>query len=129
MRSLRFNIYKNIINIVPLYIVHYFIYMYIYIHILPEINIFSSHFWFLFLSHHLRKMLNKNHMAWSSHCGTTGLVASLEHWDIGSIHNPGQWVKDLALSQLWCRLQLQLGSGLGTPYATKYIKKKNNHMA
>ena len=27
----------------------------------------------------------------------------------GSMPDPGQWVKDPGLLQLWCRLQLQLG--------------------
>ena len=39
----------------------------------------------------------------SSRYGTTGSVASLE------ILCPALWVKGLALPQLWCRSQLQLG--------------------
>ena len=46
----------------------------------------------------------------SSCCSATGLTASLEHWDAGSILSLGQWVKDLALLQLQLRLQLWLGS-------------------
>ena len=33
----------------------------------------------------------------SSHCGAMGLVASWEHWDIGSIPGLAQWIKNLAL--------------------------------
>ena len=46
----------------------------------------------------------------SSHYGATGLVPSLEHWDAGSIPSLAQWVKDLALLQLQCMLQLRLRS-------------------
>ena len=35
-------------------------------------------------------------------------VLSLQGW--GSEPGPAQWVKDLALLQLWCRSQLQLRS-------------------
>ena len=48
--------------------------------------------------------------SWSSHWSTIGSVASLKHWDTGSIPIPAQWVEDLMLPQLWCRLQLWLGS-------------------
>ena len=37
-----------------------------------------------------------------------GLVVFWEHWDVGSIPSPAQWVKDLVL------LQLQLRSGSDT---------------
>jgi len=39
-----------------------------------------------------------------------GSVASVEHWDTGSIPSPAQWVKDLALLQLQQRSQKCLGS-------------------
>ena len=42
-----------------------------------------------------------------SHCDTTG---SVRCWDVGLIHSLAQWVKDLALLQLWLRLPLRLGS-------------------
>ena len=37
-------------------------------------------------------------------------VAFLEHWDMGLILGPAQGVKDLALMQLWCELQLWVRS-------------------
>ena len=46
----------------------------------------------------------------SSWGGATGLAASLEFRDAGCILGPAQWVKDLVLPQLQCRLPLQLGS-------------------
>lgn len=46
------------------------------------------------------------------HCGATGSAVSLEHWNAGSIPSLAQCVKDLALSELLCRLQLWLGSGV-----------------
>ena len=39
-----------------------------------------------------------------------GSAVSREHWDVGSISGPAQWIKDLVLLQLWLRLQLKLGS-------------------
>ena len=53
-------------------------------------------------------MLIKNMSFWSSPCGTRGLAASQEYRDAGSIPSTGQWVKDLALLQLWHKSQLQL---------------------
>ena len=47
--------------------------------------------------------------AWSSRCGATGLAASLQLQDTGSIPSPAQWVQGLAL-QLQCRSRLQLRS-------------------
>ena len=65
---------------------------------------------------------------WSSCCGATGLAASLEQWDSGSVPGPAQCVKDPLLPQLWhsCRSQLWLSSvsGPGTLYAEGQPKKK-----
>ena len=66
----------------------------------------------------------------SSHCGTTGSAVSWERWDVGSIPGLAQWIGDLVLSQLWHRLQPQLGSNPSPRYsiccreATKKKKKK-----
>ena len=47
---------------------------------------------------------------WSSQCGTTGSVASQEHWDTGLIPGQAQQVKDPALLLLQLRPQLQIRS-------------------
>ena len=64
----------------------------------------------------------------SSHCGATGLVASWEHWDAGSIPGSAEQEKDLAWPQLWCRSQLPLESDLipgpGTPHAAGQLKRR-----
>ena len=48
---------------------------------------------------------------WNCFCDGSGCC-----WGTGSTYSPAQWVKDLALPQLWCRLQLGFGSisGPGT---------------
>ena len=60
------------------------------------------------------------------HFGETGLAASWEHWDTGSIPGLAQWVKDLHGHSF--SLGLDCGSflipGLGTPYAARRQKKK-----
>ena len=62
---------------------------------------------------------------WSSCCGATGLAASLEQWDSGSVPGPAQCVKDPLLPQLWhsCRSQLWLLT-LSPPKKNKKEKKK-----
>ena len=68
-------------------------------------------------------------MFWSSLCGAAGSAASLEHWDTGLTPSPAQWVKDLALLELWLRSQLWLRSDPlpGTPYAVGWPKKKKKN--
>ena len=55
------------------------------------------------------------------HGGTTGLAASMEHWDAGSMPDLAQCVKDLAFLELGIGLNCgsDLICGLGTPYAAK----------
>ena len=63
-------------------------------------------------------------IAGSSHCGSMGSAASSECWDPVSFLGTAQWVKNLAVPQLWLRPQLWLGHGLGTPYAAGLSKRK-----
>ena len=48
-------------------------------------------------------------MSWSSHCGATGSVVSLQCQNTSSIPGPAHWVKEPVLPQLWYRSQLRLG--------------------
>ena len=61
-------------------------------------------------------------VSWSSRCGTMGSVVSWEHGDAGLIPSPAQWVKDLALPQLWLRVQLRFRSD---PWPGNSKKKKS----
>ena len=67
---------------------------------------------------------------WSSHNGATGLVASLQHWDTGSIPSLAWWVKVPGLLQLQGKSQLWLesdpwpGNSIYHGVAKKKKKKK-----
>ena len=62
----------------------------------------------------LRKAIVINTLMWkylrSSCTGEMGLAASWDHWVTDSIPGLAQWVKDLALPQLWLRLRQTLGT-------------------
>ena len=75
---------------------------------------------------HVRMVLIKKAKDRSSHCGITGLVASWECWDAGLIPGLEQWVRDLALSQLRLRSQLQFRSDPwpGNSMCCRVAKKK-----
>ena len=55
-------------------------------------------------------MIKEIENLWSSRCGTTRSAVSLQCWVAGSIPSLAQWVRDLALPQLWHRWKLLLGS-------------------
>uniref|UniRef100_A0A8D0PQP5 Uncharacterized protein n=1 Tax=Sus scrofa TaxID=9823 RepID=A0A8D0PQP5_PIG len=76
--------------------------------------------------HHSPQRFHKTHR--NSHCGTTGLVASLQPWDAGSIPGPAQWSKDLELLQLqrsW-HLWLESDPWPGTPSAMEKAKREGH---
>ena len=47
--------------------------------------------------------LPENSQIWSSLCGPAVMNPTSIHEDVGSIPGLTQWVKDLALGELWCR--------------------------
>ena len=61
--------------------------------------------------------------------GGAGSISGV--WSTGLIPGPAQWVKGLALPQLWLRLRLWLGSDPwpGNPYALGRPKKKERDLA
>ena len=53
---------------------------------------------------------NKRHITGCSYCGSAVMNPPSIHEDMGLIPGLSQWVKDLALPGLWCRLQIPLRS-------------------
>ena len=56
------------------------------------------------------RRLSKTKPTGSSCCGSVVTNLSSIHEDAGSIPGLAQWVKDLALRELWCRSQRRLRS-------------------
>ena len=73
-----------------------------------------------FYSYAAYKIIIK-YQLWSSCCGAMGLVVSLECWDTISMPGPGQWVKDLALAQLWLGSDAQCKNSICHRMAKKKI--------
>ena len=63
--------------------------------------------------------LNKTWSHWSSCCGATGLAATLQHQDAGSIPGRAQWVQGSGITDL-----IPARWQMGTPGGTKWPKKK-----
>ena len=65
----------------------------------------------------------------SSCCGPKGLASSWEHWDMCLIPGLAQWVKYLALPQLWLssRLWLRSNSWPGSSICYRAAKKQNTN--
>ena len=74
--------------------------------------------------------IHQFYFIWSFCCGTMGELC-LGSPEVQVWFTAWHRVKDLELSQLWLRSQLQLGSdpwpGLGTPYASGNPKKRKNY--
>ena len=55
---------------------------------------------------------------WSSCCGSVVMNPTSIHVDLGSIPGLAQWVEDpWHCCELWCRLQMKLGSGVAVAVA------------
>ena len=54
---------------------------------------------------------------WSSYCGTVERNPTSIHEDMGFIPGLTRWVGDLVLHELWCRLQMRLGSHVAVAVA------------
>ena len=66
--------------------------------------------WFARISNIL--WYHQNMLTQSSCCGAMGSAVCAESWDMGLIHRPAQWVKDLVLLQLQLRFDPWLGSSI-----------------
>ena len=72
----------------------------------------------------------KNMHMWEFLLCCNGINSVLGAWDADSIPGPAQWVKDPALLQPWCRLQLWLGSDPwpGNSICHRAAKKENEYV-
>ena len=62
-------------------------------------------------------IVNLKNMHRSSHCGSAETNLSRIHEDTGSIPDLAQWLRIRCCHELWCRLQVRLGSGIAVALA------------